>query len=72
MHLKAYGAQVVPEHWGGEVPSSSNVIQPLITSIFFGGGTPSLADVRYPTTLRQNPNSGFSLVDTLLTHFLIA
>lgn len=46
MHLKAYGAQLTPEQWKCASPAPSLIVQPLITSIFFGGGTPSLADVR--------------------------
>ena len=53
MHLSAYGAQIVPDRWGSENPSPSAFVQPLITSIFFGGGTPSLANVRCPAILRQ-------------------
>ena len=46
MHLKAYGHGVTPNNWDPQISTSSEFVQPLITSIFFGGGTPSLADVR--------------------------
>lgn len=44
-NLEAYRHNTVPTSPQREPSSSKSSFQPIITSIFFGGGTPSLADV---------------------------
>lgn len=43
--LEAYSANLTPTNFSSRLQPSSPLRRPLIKSIFFGGGTPSLAKV---------------------------
>lgn len=46
-NLKAYSANLTPKNFKSFSSRIAPISTPVVTSIFFGGGTPSLAEVRH-------------------------
>jgi len=59
-NLEAYRLNTLPQQLNSPQHSTTPSVRPIVPSIFFGGGTPSLADVRDENHLQLNAqNSTF-------------